>query len=257
MDSKAIPKIIHQIWYQGQKFLPEKHHSMQESWHKHHPDWQYIFWDKDKIKQLVAKYPDVERLYNYFPRMIMKIDLAKLIIMYEYGGVYVDMDMTSLRPIDPLLQNAKLIFSELDLGDTQGFSFQLWGGTMGKCTIGKAYNNAFFASIPKHPFWLHVLKAVEENKIHHWYQPKTLYMLNSTGPMLLTYILQTEPPKDMKSYPSKILESPTITEEAYAVHHFANTWASSGDNILKHLYNPWIILFLVIALAVFWCLYLC
>lgn len=251
--NKDIPKIIHQIWFQGEENIPEKYHSMRESWKKYHPTWKHILWDKEKIEELLVEYENIKPLYEYFTRMIAKIDLAKLVIMHRYGGVYSDMDMTALRPIDELLTD-ELVFSELNLGDTEGFSFQLWGGTMGKCHRGKAYNNAFFASIPKHDFWLKLLKSIDENKKHHWYQPSTLYMLNSTGPMLLTYLLQTNPPKRWKSYPPTTLESPTPTKDSYALHGFANTWASPTENLLTYLYNPWVILLIIIALAFFFCL---
>ena len=44
----SIPKIIHQIWWQGEKSIPEKYLSYIESWKTNHPDFKYMFWDEKK-----------------------------------------------------------------------------------------------------------------------------------------------------------------------------------------------------------------
>ena len=46
-----IPKKIHQIWL-GKKGIPRKSIDWMQSWKKFNPDWEYILWDEEKIKEL-------------------------------------------------------------------------------------------------------------------------------------------------------------------------------------------------------------
>ena len=43
-----IPRIIHQIWWQGMDKLPKKYQRFKESWVEHHPGWKIMYWDKIK-----------------------------------------------------------------------------------------------------------------------------------------------------------------------------------------------------------------
>ena len=38
---------------------------------------------------------------------IMRVDFIRYVLMYRYGGVYSDLDVESLRPIEPLLEDAR------------------------------------------------------------------------------------------------------------------------------------------------------
>ena len=43
------------------------------------------------IKRLLKdNYPKYLKTYNAFPLMIQKIDFAKYVILYHYGGIYID-----------------------------------------------------------------------------------------------------------------------------------------------------------------------
>ena len=42
-----IPKIIHQLWV-GPKKPPLQ---LMETWKTNHPDWQYMFWNEETLKE--------------------------------------------------------------------------------------------------------------------------------------------------------------------------------------------------------------
>lgn len=46
-----IPKIIHYTWFSGDSF-PEKIHDCIDSWHKYKPEYEYVFWDAERIKDI-------------------------------------------------------------------------------------------------------------------------------------------------------------------------------------------------------------
>ena len=90
--------IIHQIWYQGINELPGNLEVFKKTWRDLHPDTEIDYWDNEKITKLIGiHYPEYQEFYHSLPKMIMKIDLAKLFILGIQGGLYVDMDFYCLQ----------------------------------------------------------------------------------------------------------------------------------------------------------------
>jgi mannosyltransferase OCH1-like enzyme len=93
----TIPKIIHHIAPKNIK----NHHPIwkicYESWLKEfpEPEYRHMMWnDEDDIDNLVKNnFLQHWKLYSSFPFHILKIDFSRLCILYEYGGIYADMDM--------------------------------------------------------------------------------------------------------------------------------------------------------------------
>ena len=50
-----FPKIIHQIWIQGENNLSEEHIKKINDIKKKHLDWEYILWDEIMILKLISK----------------------------------------------------------------------------------------------------------------------------------------------------------------------------------------------------------
>jgi len=63
-----IPKIIHQIWFQGQKEITNPYHlHCQSLWKERHPGWTYRLWDAGSIGQLIeSHYPEFRDLYGSY-----------------------------------------------------------------------------------------------------------------------------------------------------------------------------------------------
>lgn len=98
-STPRIPKIMHQIWL-GSK-VPESLEYFMNSWTKIHkgPEWQYILWTDEKIEKL-GLYN--QEFYDQTTNYGMKSDIARLEIIYRFGGVYLDTDMEALAPLDLL-----------------------------------------------------------------------------------------------------------------------------------------------------------
>ncbi|KAK0054601.1 inositol phosphoceramide mannosyltransferase 2-like isoform X3 [Biomphalaria pfeifferi] len=96
-----IPKIIHQVW-KG-IFVPPEFVSWIKSWNKHHPDWEYWLWTDKSARQFIAdRYPHLLNVYDNYPENIRRADAFRYIVLYEYGGLYADMDMEALGSFLPL-----------------------------------------------------------------------------------------------------------------------------------------------------------
>lgn len=94
-----IPKIIHYIWL-GKEDKPEIFHKCFDSWKKFCPDWEFKLWDESNVDLDCCLY--VREAYDA-KKYAFASDVIRLQKLYEYGGVYLDIDVELLRPIDSFL----------------------------------------------------------------------------------------------------------------------------------------------------------
>lgn len=102
-------KIIHQTWKVEE--VPDYHfpNVWQESWKRHHPDWEYRLWtDADNEKLVRDSYPEFWRNYSAITKGVLKADVARALYLHKFGGMYADLDHICLRPMDEMLRVAKL-----------------------------------------------------------------------------------------------------------------------------------------------------
>ena len=123
-----ISKIIHQIYFKNivseyicyDKFINENqtldrkinkidlYHNTENhlSWIHNNKDWKYILWNDNSIKLfLIEKYPNYYYFYNKIKNIDIKRWFAKFIILYDYGGVYIDNDFSCYKNLNEILHN--------------------------------------------------------------------------------------------------------------------------------------------------------
>ena len=97
-----IPKTLHYVWLGG----GQKRDLMLrciESWHRSLPGWDIIEWDESNFP--VDRTREESKFFRlaYDNRLFEFIaDYARLKVLYEHGGVYLDTDIELLRDLDPL-----------------------------------------------------------------------------------------------------------------------------------------------------------
>ena len=96
-----IPKVIHYCWF-GRKQKSPLMENCIASWSKYCPDWEIIEWNEDNFD--VNFCPYAARAYKE-KRYGFLTDAARLKIIYENGGVYLDTDVELRRSLDELLAN--------------------------------------------------------------------------------------------------------------------------------------------------------
>ena len=140
----TIPLLLHQTW--KTRDVPLKFQQWRQSWLRNHPHWvkQRVWSDRDNLLLVQNHFPELLTMYKGFRHTILRVDFARYLIMYVYGGVYADLDLESLQPIDALLFN------------TPGTQIVL--GIENQHT--KTVDISFMASVPHHPFWLQVIRTV-------------------------------------------------------------------------------------------------
>lgn len=96
-----IPKTIHYIWLGG-KPLPKVAEKCIESWKKFCPEYEIKRWDESNLD--LDKYQFVKDAIQN-KKYAFASDVLRTEILYEYGGVYFDIDVELIKPIDTILNN--------------------------------------------------------------------------------------------------------------------------------------------------------
>ena len=101
LDEPAIPKKIHYCWFGGNP-LTESAQKCIDSWKKYCPDYEIICWNEENYdvnNHLYTKEAYKHKAYAFVS------DYARLEIIYNHGGIYMDTDVEVKRNLDPLLYN--------------------------------------------------------------------------------------------------------------------------------------------------------
>ena len=100
-----IPKKIHYIWFgKGEKNDRIKH--CIESWKKYLPDYEIIEWNEENFD---INYNDFTKKAYEEKKWAYVADVARLYILYNEGGIYMDTDVEVYKPFDDLLDNEGII----------------------------------------------------------------------------------------------------------------------------------------------------
>ncbi len=101
----VIPKIIHYIWLGG-KELPKIAEKCIESWKKFCPDYEIKRWDESNLD--LSKYQFVKDALDN-KKYAFASDVLRTEILYTYGGIYFDVDVELIKPIDNILEDADCV----------------------------------------------------------------------------------------------------------------------------------------------------
>ena len=94
-----IPKIIHYIWFGGNS-LPEDAIRCINSWKKYCPDYEIKEWNESNFDVNSCDY--IKEAYAA-KKWAFVSDYARLSVLVEYGGIYMDTDVEVVKPLDEFL----------------------------------------------------------------------------------------------------------------------------------------------------------
>lgn len=144
--SNNIPHILHFIWL-GPRPLDE---TCIDTWREHHSDdWQVYIWRNDNDNNLPSFQYYNQQAFQYaldHELYGMASDILRCEILYQYGGVYVDVDYLCVAPLTSL---------------GNGYDFYCGASHSG----GIEVNNGLIACIPQSPI---VQRAM--TSIHTWFE---------------------------------------------------------------------------------------
>ena len=197
------PKIIHQCWIGDLRWLSHFEDSIQNT-KKYLTDYQHILWTEDMIltfirekysKRILNAYLSVNSGYE-----VVKADLFRYLVIYYYGGIYLDMKSSFRRDIDSFMKKYgdKLIVShwiDYPLGSLPLHHFcDFYNAHLTKNSYGE-FQNFYIASPPGNPLLKKVIQKVVCN-IENGCQNEKLFcngkssVILLSGPILYTNVIQ-------------------------------------------------------------------
>lgn len=219
-----IPKIIHYCWVGGAPKPPSVLYCI-ESWKKYCPDYEIREWNEENynfFKNEYMRQAYEAKKWGFVP------DYARLDIVYQYGGIYLDTDVEIIKNFDGLLkQDAFMGFEETGIGEYFVNCGQGFGATPGNPVIKAArdlYDQLNFRN--------------KDGSINQLASPHyTTQALRQFGLIQKNSYQQLE---GVTIYPTEVLcpknfttGKINITKDTFSIHHFTASWLD--DQIKKDL----------------------
>ena len=229
MKSTEIPKIIHYCWF-GHNPLPESATKCIESWKKFLPDYEIKEWNEENFDVEFTTY--IEEAYH-IKKYAFVSDFARFWILYKYGGLYFDVDVEIIKPIDDIIARGPFMGLEmLANGATYRGCRGLPAAGLGMAAypnleplndMMKYYYNRHFISLKGKPKYKTVVEIVADILLDRGCVIDHTKVSYCAG--FNIYPEEYFNPKELAT--GKI----TITDNTRSIHHFAGTWV---DRKAKH-----------------------
>lgn len=118
-ESAVIPKVIHYCWF-GKTPMPDKYKRWMESWHRFCPDYEIKEWNESNYD--ISKNRYMEQAYEN-KKWGFVPDYARLDIIYQNGGIYLDTDVELVANLDDLLYQDGFMCYETETRVNCGMGF--------------------------------------------------------------------------------------------------------------------------------------
>ncbi len=230
-------EIIHQSWKSERIPLGQMRVNF-GTWSSFHPNALHVLWtDEDNLKLVTDLYPEFLETYNILPMNVMRADMARLLYIHRYGGLYVDLDYEAKANVFEKLPN------------TDAEIFVVESPTL----MNEVMQNSLMVSKTlRHPFWYETCKSIveiqrflnhpEECKKHGWsgcdsmmmfHSPFTgkaanlILILDISGPAVLdkTWVLHRHKSWDQR-WKLELLSLKDFFIGTYARHYQFSTWVN-------------------------------
>ena len=163
-----MDKNIFQTWKTSE--VPDTWKKNQQSIKSFNPNWKYILLtDTDNEMIVKNNFPDFYQTFISYVYPIQRADAIRYIVLYLYGGIYLDLDYTCNKSFDDI-------------------TFPTDVGLIPSNNIRSRVTNSFLASKKGSPFWLECIKQMKQGI--PWYKKLTKHfeIFNSTGPYLVDQV---------------------------------------------------------------------
>lgn len=219
-----IPKIINYCWF-GKNDLDEESRLCIESWKKIMPDYEIKRWDESNYD--INKNMFVKEAYEN-KKWAFVSDYARLDIIYNCGGIYLDTDVEVIKPFDDLLINEGFMGFEIGNYVNTGLGFGAVAGHPFLKENIDAYNNIQLYS--------------SNGKLNNVNCPIITTNLLKKYNILLNNKIQTI--KGIKIYPTDYFcpmsfqtGEINITSNTYSIHRYNMSWVSKEEQKFHSIYQ--------------------
>ncbi|KAH8812239.1 nucleotide-diphospho-sugar transferase [Xylogone sp. PMI_703] len=190
-----IPPIIHNIWFAGisrdqsmKTKIPDIWSTAQDMCRDNNPNYTIYTWNADSGREFIEEhYAWFLPTYDGYKFPIQRVDALKYFVLWHYGGVYMDLDISCRRSLDPLLE------------------FSAWFPRASPLGI----NNDLMASRPGHPVFGRMIQNLRNYDVSYYFTYPTVFW--STGPMFANIMLKDYWFRGNKPVGSRAEEEANIT----------------------------------------------
>lgn len=213
-----IPKVIHYIWLGG-KELPPIAKKCIASWQKYCPDYEIKRWDESNLD--LNKYQFVKNSIAA-KKYAFASDLLRTEILYKYGGIYFDIDVQLLKPIDNLLTHECFMGFESSKSIAPGLVMASVNGNKDLLNILDIYQNLQFD--------VSNLKNLTVCEIFtKYFEQQGLVRENKTQKINNTVFYSSE----YFSPIDTITNKKKITKNTYSIHWYNASWYTPKQKFMN------------------------
>ena len=188
---------------------------------------EYMLWTDASSREFIAEhYPWFLDTFDNYEYVIQRADVIRYFVLHHYGGIYLDLDIGCLRPVDPLLVYPVILPKTIPVGVSNDLIF-----------AEKAH--AFLAQT------IHNLATFD----HDWLLNYPTVMF-STGPMFLSaqysiyassHPITSEEPGDVRILPKSLYgknAKPGEAPHSFFSHFYGSSWHADDAPFIGFL-NHW------------------
>ena len=219
---RMIPKVIHYCWF-GHNKLPSDTKKFIETWKKYCPNYEIKEWNESNFDIDSCKF--VREAYDNKAWAFVS-DYARLKVIYDNGGIYLDTDVELLKNIDFLL-------------DTPFFACI---GQEGLCNTGRGYGAE--AGNPVVLKMMSIYESMEfepENK-----EQIACPIINDSVIKSFGYTQSNEvekingmtilPPRYMDPFAPGSSRN-LLNDDTISIHHYSASWTPGKNRLKRKLFN--------------------
>ena len=166
-----MSRVVHRMWL-GPYRMPAEYVDYAQQWTALNPEWEVRDWTLDELMETVINREVVEDLFRRdagregIELWVQLADVFGYQVIYQHGGIYVNVDIEPVRSVDYLLQH-------YDVGHRAYAPYE---------DEGELVVNAVLGGPAEHPFWERINEILPA-----FYADRPGDEMNkTTGPHLLT-----------------------------------------------------------------------
>jgi hypothetical protein len=232
-----IPKRIHYCWFGG-KEVPDSVKKCIESWKIYCSEYEIKRWDETNFD--IHSHPYMKEAYDA-KKWAFVSDLARLMIIYDHGGIYLDTDVELINKLDPVLDNTFFLATEKDtnertqntyVGIATGLGFGAEKGNKVIKAMLDEYKGIHFVNGTDMDLTPCPIRNTEAIKQYGYINENKLQKLEGGTIYPADFFCPEECSSKVKNY----------SENTLSIHHYGATWKSRNEKFfyetkkeLRHL----------------------
>lgn len=218
-----IPKVIHYCWFGGNP-LSELAQKCIASWKKYCPDYEIKEWNESNFDLSCCDY--VREAYEA-KKWAFVSDYARLDIIYQNGGIYLDTDVELIKPLDVFLKLPAFLGVEATGSVATGLGFGAEKGNVVIADMLAEYNGCHFkledGTYDTTPCPIRNTNALE--KRGYTIAVKEIWETDDVTIFPVEYFC----PIDYKTGVMK------IQDKTYSIHHYSASWYTDENRYQSNL----------------------